>query len=337
MTESGQQKKKKSESAEKADSLSKSEIRNVINAKRKSRGRGRTDAETAEAYAEYDKRKKFVWELEKRNYDYLCLFLASDGVLDEEGHSTEHDKSNYYIMGGNSAAIYVSEIGIAIGRTPRMRPDVDNTTKTFRGGYTMIKGLESFTKALKGIGIERAATKKNTDEVVLFKLKRQYTKEEIEGMKKNQKILREQANALLYGEILHPSLHKPIITMRTQIIRKLKNTKYEYRLMLERDFIKLLMDLKDYYILMLRGTINEREALVKMRLVVDKICDRIGMMQEMELWDVLFCIKQGDYAARIQREISALINAYDNREKKVQKEKKEKKKEDHKSETDAKK
>ncbi|MBQ8985000.1 hypothetical protein IJ076_00350 [Candidatus Saccharibacteria bacterium] len=302
--------------------LSKSAVRDAVNEKRISRGRGRTDAEKKANYSAYEKRKKLVFEIEKKNKQYLVLFLASDGKLDENGRGGIFDDKNYYIMGGNSAVVYVSEIGPRIGRTPVLKPDTDNSQVKFRTGLAGIKGLNKFTAALKGINIERVETKSG-DEIAYFKLPQEFTKDEIDTMMKQQKVTRDEANALVYSRVLHPSLHKPIIELRTLLIHKIKNTVPEYRVALGNEIVGLVLELKDEYIMMVREAMNERELLLKMQITVDKICDRIGMMMDLQLWDVLFCIRAGSQAARIQREISALINKYDATLKKKEKEKNE--------------
>jgi len=268
--------------AEKTESLSKAAVRARLGEKHNHRGRGLTDPEKKKRYAEYEKRKKVVFEIEKRNSDYLVLFLASDGILDENREGGEYDETNYYVMGGNSALIYVSDIASRIGRNARLHSDDDKSPLRFKTGVAKIKGLEKFTKALGGIGIKRVVTK-SADEIVYFKLKKAYDKKELKAAVKKLKAMREENNALLYGEVLHPGLHKLVLQLRVILFHKIKATNAEYRVMLGQPMTELLLDLNKYYTEMIRGTLDDKEGLIKMRLTIDRISDMVALMQELEL------------------------------------------------------
>ncbi|MBQ3280175.1 hypothetical protein IJG92_00740 [Candidatus Saccharibacteria bacterium] len=294
----------------KAESLSKPAVRKVLNEKHNHRGRGLTDPEKKKRYAEYEKRKKVVFEIEKRNMDYLVLFLASDGVLDENREGGEHDATNYYVMGGNSALIYVSDIAGKIGRNSKLHSDDDASPIKFKTGIAKIKGLKKFTEALGGIGIERQLTKSG-DEIAYFKLKKAYDKKELKTAVKKLKAMREENNALLYGEVLHPTLHKLILQLRVMLYRKIKATNAEYRVMMGQPMAELLFELNKHYVEMVRGVIDDREGLVRMRITMDRISDMVAMMQELDLWDVLFVVRTAETIVKIQKNIDELIVVYD--------------------------
>jgi|GEM_PF-2173000 len=301
--------------AEKTESLSKAAVRARLGEKHNHRGRGLTDPEKKKRYAEYEKRKKVVFEIEKRNSDYLVLFLASDGILDENREGGEYDETNYYVMGGNSALIYVSDIASRIGRNARLHSDDDKSPLRFKTGVAKIKGLEKFTKALGGIGIKRVVTK-SADEIVYFKLKKAYDKKELKAAVKKLKAMREENNALLYGEVLHPGLHKLVLQLRVILFHKIKATNAEYRVMLGQPMTELLLDLNKYYTEMIRGTLDDKEGLIKMRLTIDRISDMVALMQELELWDVLFVVRVAELIVKVQKTIDELISAYDKKKSK---------------------
>lgn len=293
----------------KSESLSKPAVRKVLNEKHNHRGRGLTDPEKKKRYADYERRKKVVFEIEKRNSDYLVLFLASDGVLNENKEGGENDKTNYYVLGGNSALIYVSEIAGKIGRNAKLHSDDDVSPIKFKTGIAKIKGLQKFTEALGGIGVIRQPTKSG-DEIVYFKLKKAYDKKELKAAVKKLKAMRDENNALLYGEVLHPTLHKLVLQLRVMLFRKIKATNAEYRVMLGQPMAELLLELNKYYAEMVRGAVDEKEGLMKMRLAVDRISDIVAMMQELELWDVLFVVRVAELIVKIQKDIDELVAIY---------------------------
>lgn len=311
-------KTKNTKTGNKADDISKSAVRNELNRKNNSRGRGVPDSEKRRRYDEYEKRKKVVFELEKRNKEYLVLFLASDGVLDENKRGGEDGETNYYILGGNSALIYANDIAAKIGRIVTLHPDEDKSSTHFRTGIARIKGLEKFTKALSGIGITRTLTK-SADEIVYFKLPHVYTKNDLQKAIKQSKAMRKEANELLQPVILYPTLNKLISQLRVALINKCISTRHEYRELLATPIIDLMLKIKCEYLKMARGMVDERAGLLEMRIMMDRISDMVALIQDLNLWDVLSVIRIAEIIVKIQKNIDELIAAYDNQHKKSEK------------------
>ncbi len=313
----------------KVDSISKEAVRDVMIEKHNSRGRGLTDSEKREKYVAYEKRKKMVFELEKRNCEYLVLFLSSSGMLNEDKTAGEYDKNNYYIMGGNSALIYVSQIAPKIGRIAKLHSDEDNSQVKFRTGVAKVRGIENLTKALKGLGIERVETK-TKDEVVYFKLKQSYTKAELEKAVKELKVMRKEANELLQPKVVYPGFNqKAFIQLRTLLLRKIVTLRHEYYSLLAPQITSMLLEMKWEYLKIVRGEIDEKEGLLKIQMFLDRLSDMVAMLQELEIWDVLFVIRIAEMIVNLQKNIEELIAVYD---KKIMKEETENKKKTRKGE-----
>ena len=311
---------KPAKSAKPNDIFSKKDVRKEFNKRYNSRGRGKTIAEKREIYNEYDLRKKAVFEMEKMNTKYLILFLASSGKIDENKNGGDNDEDNYYYMGGNSAMIFATEIGPRIGRRPRILPDNDPVRTHFSGGMVCIRSIKRLEKALAGIDIKRLQTAEQ-DAIAFFLLPKEYTKDEIKGLAKQQKHVIEEANKLLYPMVLEPRINNMIINIRKMIIRIVKNINHEYRSLICKQTLEPVFKLKDAYTRAIRGTIEEEAAFVEMQLLVDMVADRVGMLQELELIDVLTAIKIGNALATFQEEITMKLNYYRNQKNENSREK----------------
>ena len=130
-------------------SVGRAEMRKILNEGPNHRGRGRTEAEKKAAYREYYRIKKEIVEFEKKNLKFLTLFRSSDfGV----------NKKQFYIMGGNSALIYVHDIAPRIGRKrAALRTDTDNGEHKFRTGIAVVADIEKLEERLATIGIKSAS------------------------------------------------------------------------------------------------------------------------------------------------------------------------------------
>lgn len=297
--------------ANNAESISKEEVRDILNEKHNSRGRGLTDPEKRAKYEAYEKRKKMVFELEKRNSEYLVLFLSSTGNLMEDKTAGKFDKENYYIMGGNSALIYVSQIAPKIGRQAKLHSDDDNSETRFRTGIAKVRGIENLTKALQGIGVERVDTR-SMDEVVYFKLNESYTQKELERAIKELKAMKKEANELLQPKVVYPGFNqKAFIRLRTDLLRKIATLRHEYYILLAPQMTSMLMEMKWEYLKIVRGTIDEKEGLKRIQMLLDRLSDAVAMLQELDIWDVLFVIRTAEMIVKIQKNVDELMVAYD--------------------------
>lgn len=192
-------------------------VRAALHPEHNSRGRGRSEAEKRESYARYRANKKKAKELEERNTRHLILFPASD---------IDTNAEKFYNMGGNSAIIYCHELGPRLKRNPVLRRDMDLGPDRFHSGVCSISNLESLTQRLAEIGVKR---RPDYGELVIFKLAREYPKDEIREMLKQEQVRLDNLNKLLYAEVLFPDIHRQMIELKRMVPAKVKNMDKTYR------------------------------------------------------------------------------------------------------------
>lgn len=269
--------------------LNKSEIRKVLhgnNSVYNKRGRGRSPEERRKSYAKYRETKKRAIELERTNTKYLILWPASDKDINKE--------HQFYNMGGTSAIIYVHEIGPRIKRKPVLRHDMDNGNKNekFYSGICSVADLTKLTEKLKTINIERA--KIEDEDLVFFKLNREYSANEVREMLKQEQKRIDALNKVIYSKVLHPDIHKQVLELKKLIPPKIKNMDKTYRDVVGMEMIRTLMNLIRLYSQMAHGDIEEKEGAQKMMLEADMILEEISLLNELKLWEVVFCVRVAD-------------------------------------------
>lgn len=269
------------------ESVNSAKARKIVHADAyNNRGRGRSEAEKRESYARYRKRKKKVLEFEKTNTRYLALWPASDKDTNKE--------RTFYNMGGTSAIIYVHEIGPRIGRNPVLRHDMDNGNRDekFHSGVCSIADLDKLTEKLAEIGINRVETR--DQELVLFKLHRDFLHNEVKELLKQEQKRVDNLNRVIYAKVLFPDIHRQVIDLKKLIPPKVKNMDKTYREVVGMELIKSLMQLIRVYSQMVHGDIEAKDGARLMMLETDMILEEISLMNELQLWEVSFCIRVAD-------------------------------------------
>lgn len=277
--------------------LNKREVRATLTGTHNSRGRGRSPEEIRKSYAEYRTVKRKVIDLETRNFSHLVLFPASDKDTNEE--------KRWYNMGGNSAIIYAYEIAPRIKREVALRHDMDNGDDKFHSGMCSIADLELLKTKLEEIGITKVRTLK--DGIVIFDLKREYTKTEIREMQKQEQKRLDQLNKLIYSKILFPDIHRQILELEKTIPAKVKKMDKTYREVIGIRMIDSLMELMRAYSRMAHGDITEAEGGAAMLLALDDMLGEIAIFNELKLWEVSACARVGQVVVGAKQLIKGRI------------------------------
>ena len=283
----------------KTPDLNKKEVRQVLRGEHNSRGRGRSESEKRESYAKYHENKKKAIELESRNFQHLVLWPASDKDTNEKYH--------FYNMGGNSAIIYVHEIGPRIKRKPVLRIDMDNGDDKFHSGICSVSDVDLLEEKLSEIGVKRMATTKGYEDFIIYKLNREYTRTEIREMLKQQQRKLDTLNKVLYANVLFPDIHRQILDLKKIIPSKVKNMDKTYREVVGMEMIKTLMALIRAYSQMTHGDIDEKEGGRQMLLELDMLFAEVSMLNELKLWDVSTCIRVAEIVAGAKQLIKGKI------------------------------
>lgn len=274
------------------ESISKQKVREALYGEHNSRGRGRSQAEKRKSYGEYRDRKKKVYEFEATNTQYLALYPASD---------KDTNKKKFYNMGGTSAIIYVHEIGPRIGRKPVLRTDLDNgkDNEKFRSGITSIADLGALEVKLAEIGIKRVKTK--DQDLILFKLKREYPASEVKAMLREESKRIENLNKLIYSNVLYPDVHRQILELKKLIPVKVKNMDKTYRETIGYKMIDALMGTVTAYSQLAHGDIPEVEGAKRILLETDVMLSVVGIFAELQLWELSTCIRLAENIAGLRQ------------------------------------
>lgn len=293
----------------KTEPLGRKQVRDEINSNNENvvrpnhRGRGLTPPEKRRMYAKYNDRKKLVYEAEERNFQHLVMFLASDGENPEK-------KKKFYVMGGHSALIFVSEIAPRIQKKRViLRPDLDNTDYRFKTGLCYIGDIDAMTERLKEVGVERVLPKKkleNTGDVemiVYFKLPRKYEMEEIRQMSKTLKKEKDDVNKVLYSPKVYPNIYKHILVLRRMMYHKVKNMQPIERELLGTRLIEPIFEIMALYDKVVSGVIDDEVAAYEMLTWLNILRDRVSMLMDLELWDVISSARVGEILAEFNNAI----------------------------------
>lgn len=293
-------KSNKAADAEKVASLNPKAVRNELHSTPNHRGRGRTASEKRAAYAEYRATKRKVVDLESRNNKHLVLYPASDFYVNAK---------KFYVMGGNSAIIYCYEIAIRLKRKAHLRPDMDhgNGDEKFRHGVCYARDVERLIRDLEAIGIKRIPAKKGYEDIIIFKLKREYPNTEIKEMLKAEQKSIDRCNQLLYSQILLPDVHAQILKLNTLAPAKLKRLEPAYRELVGKAIMDDVFTIMNTYSRMAHGDIDVVEGAKKLILMLDSLQNDTKMMMDLQLWDVEFCAKIGTVIMGIKQNLRGKV------------------------------
>lgn len=260
------------------------------------KNRGQTPEERRESYRKYHAIKRKVLELEKRNNSHLYLFPSSD---------SETNPRKFYNMGGNSAVIYCCDIGPKIKRKSVLRADADNGEIRFPFGVCSVVEIEKLEEKLRALGVKRL--KDEEGGILVFKLSRVYSTDEIRSMLNSEQTKLDSLNSLIFSQVLYPEVHKLILELKRVIPPKVKNINREYREMFGADMIRSMRDLSLTYLRMTGGDVLPEEGAKVMLLDLSAILDTISLFNELRLWDVVTCIRISQTVIALRQAIKARI------------------------------
>ena len=283
------------ETPRRAEDMGPERVRAALHLEHNSRGRGRSEAEKRESYARYRANKKLAMQLETRNTRYLILFPASDADTNAE---------KFYNMAGNSAIIYCHEIGPRLKRKPVLRRDMDLGPDRSHSGICSISNLAALEQRLAEIGVKR---RDNHGDLVIFKLAREYPKDEIREMLKQEQVRLDALNKLIYSEVLFPDIHRQIIELKRLVPAKVKNMDKTYRDVIGIRIMEPLMEVVRSYSEMTHGDTEVKVAAEKMMRELDMMLAEVSMLNELKLWEVSTCTRVASAAVTIRQLIRGKI------------------------------
>lgn len=128
-------------------------------------------------------------------------------------------------------------------------------------------------------------------ELVIFKLAREYPKDEIREMLKQEQVRLDNLNKLLYAEVLFPDIHRQMIELKRMVPAKVKNMDKTYREVIGMRMVDSLMELVRNYTEMAHGDVDAKTAGGKMMLELDMMLAEISILNELKLWEISTCTR----------------------------------------------
>ena len=126
---------------------------------------------------------------------------------------------------------------------------------------------------------------------MIFKLVREYPKDEIREMLKQEQAKLDSLNKLLYAEVLFPDIHRQLIELKRMMPAKVKNMDKTYRDVVGIRMVDSLMGLVRNYTGMAHGDVEPKAAAGKMMLELDMMLAEISILNELKLWEVSTCMR----------------------------------------------
>ena len=265
------------------------------------RDRGLTRGEKRKARDAYTRRKAQVYEVEQDNHKLLIIFKASS--------VSRRIESQYYILGGNSAVIFAGDIGGRLNRSPKLRADTDNGKYKFENGVVFVRNLPKLMKELEALGLKRQKLSKQwaDDEIVCYRLNREYTDAEIRGILKEREAELEKNNNTIYPKVVYPEVHKYIITISDYMLPKVIRLDSNCREVIGRDIANTVMKLTKTYSRMMRGEMSNGEGRYELLCIVDDLFALVKIMMDLGKWELSSCARMGEQIDKLRRAIKATI------------------------------
>lgn len=126
----------------------------------------------------------------------------------------------------------------------------------------------------------------NHGDLVIFKLAREYPKDEIREMLKQEQVRLDALNKLIYSEVLFPDIHRQIIELKRLVPAKVKNMDKTYRDVIGIRIMEPLMEVVRNYTEMAHGDVDAKTAGGKMMLELDMMLAEISILDELKLWGI---------------------------------------------------
>ena len=308
--------KKDKDKSELAPDISKANVRKLVNNNFGSfdhRGRGVPKGQKRAQRDEYLRRKAQVFEVEQKNHKLLIMFRASS--------TGKNAESQFYVMGGNSALIYASDIGKELGRTVKLHDDNDIDEYKFKNGVAFVRNIKKLMAELEKLGLkqQKLSAQWKDDEIICFKLKREYTDAEIRGILEERKAELERCNNMIYPKKVYPETHKYIISFYDYTIPKVLRLNERCFATLGRDIYNFTMRMVELYSMMSRGDFSIDEGRSELLIVIDKLLARIKVMMDLNKWELSSCAQMGELLYKLRRSIKASITREENERKEKKK------------------
>lgn len=141
----------------------------------------------------YEKRKEFMLDFERKNYDKIVFFLATRG---------------FYVAGGHSAVILFNKIGPELDMSMAMKKDTDYGDR-FEEGVISFKNLEYYKKKLPTSKFIKPKYEE-TPERIVFHLVKPLGTEEYRILSEQENIKRDKLVNMVSSTAAMPKLYQAL-------------------------------------------------------------------------------------------------------------------------------
>ncbi len=264
----------------------------MVNQSKTNRQGGNSGEAAAETKAErrrHELIKAEVFDFEKKNRSKLVAFKSTGA---------------WWKFGGTSALLYAKHVAPRIGKDPQIRPDRDFFSK-FAEGVVSIKDIDTLTRDLKGIGIKLVEDGK---ERKIFELGQKFSEEDIELMRNEDKLAKEQLNQLILPKVMYPNLFAHLRALNEIARVKQRGASQTDRTYIMDDFAGKTREMVEKYIRMAMGFTEANTALAAIRDDLVTVRVYLAIIDELKIMDVRACLRFAGKLIETQTLVDEAIN-----------------------------
>ncbi len=212
--------------------------------------------------------------LEQENNDSIIVFPAADAP--------------WYKMGNFSALVYVFEIGLRMGKTPKIQVDRDKGATMF-DWVAFIRSYDSFQESMAKLGytdIEDLG-----DGIKKFSLGRTYTKAEIRKLYKQVDDILDNIRTLAKVEKIYPKIYAQLIKIMPIYYSKVKKMDSNTRDLIGTRIWENIFRVDIIYHAIARGKVNSQTGLKEIIKYLDMVIDTDMVAANIGIWDPQTAVK----------------------------------------------
>lgn len=218
--------------------------------------------------------KERAYNLELENNDSIIVFPAADAP--------------WYKMGNFSALVYVFDVGLRMGKKPKIQIDGDKGSIVF-DWVAFIRDLDLFEKAMAKIGYDNVEDL--GDGIKSFSLGRAYKKAEIRKLYSQVENVIENIRIMAKVEKVYPKVYAQLVKILPVYFSKIKKLSVTAREMFGYRIWENLLKINSIYHLIARGNVSSQSGLKEIIRYIDVIIDSDIVAANVGAWDPQTAVK----------------------------------------------
>ena len=193
---------------------------------------------------------------------------------------------------------------------------MDNGEYKFENGVVFVRNIGKLMAELEKIGLKRQKLSKQwaDDEIVCYKLKREYTDAEIRGILKEREAELERCDNIIFPKVVYPEVHKYIITICDYAMLKVLKMDKNCLIAIGNDIASTVTGLTKTYSRMMRGEMSSSEGRRELLCISDDLFALVKIMMDTNKWELSSCARLGEQIEKLRRAIKTTITQEGNDE-----------------------